>query len=400
MLDAIQLANFNPDDFLQNYWQKKPLLIRGGLPDFQDPLTPEELAGLALEEDIESRIISGSLQHNDWQLELGPFTEQGFQRSSQDNSQYRKDTPWTLLVQAVDHWLPEILELRQRFRFIPDWRIDDVMVSYADTGGSVGPHYDNYDVFLIQGLGKRQWQLGQFCENNEPLLEHESLKILSEFKPQQEYILEVGDILYVPPRLAHYGLALEPALTYSIGFRAPSHSELISHWCDHLLAQNNSDEHLTDAPLTTKQHPSEITTTALVHLKQQMQLLLDHPEAMEDWFAQLVTEPKYDETEHPEAAQPETATSLVNIETLLDQHPALYRSSDCRLAFIRRDGYHALYANGKTIESKNTTSDFIEYLCSSYILESTVLKSFTLDSHNSTLLSEFILRGYLYVESD
>ncbi|MCB1728871.1 MAG: cupin domain-containing protein, partial [Halieaceae bacterium] len=161
--------------FLARHWQREPLLIRRAIADFSPPLGADELAGLALEEYIESRIVE--YRDRQWLLHHGPFSEADF----------RRDVPWTLLVQAVDHYSEEVAALRHLVDFLPRWRVDDVMVSYAVDGGSVGPHYDNYDVFLLQGEGVRRWQIGQFCDADTALLPHDELRLLSDFQCQREY---------------------------------------------------------------------------------------------------------------------------------------------------------------------------------------------------------------------
>ena len=171
------------EDFLARYWQRKPALLPGALKGFKPPLSSHQLAGLALEEDVESRIIE--YRENAWVLHHGPF----------NNADFQRDHPWTLLVQAVDHFIPEVAELRKLVDFIPQWRVDDIMVSYEVDGGSVGPHYDNYDVFLLQGEGQRRWKLGQYCDGDSALLPHEELRILSLFEAEQEYLC----LLYTSP---------------------------------------------------------------------------------------------------------------------------------------------------------------------------------------------------------
>ena len=209
------LGGLTPAQFLAEYWQKKPLLIRQALPDFGEAIEADELAGLACEDHIESRIIRGSGADNNWQQQHGPFEEQIFDKLG--------DKDWTLLVQAVDHYIPEVAKLKDRFRFIPDWRLDDVMVSFAAPGGSVGPHLDQYDVFLLQGQGRRNWQVGERITQAPSLLPHPELQLLSDFNCSDNYMLEPGDMLYLPPGFPHWGIAVDPCTTYSIGFRAPSH---------------------------------------------------------------------------------------------------------------------------------------------------------------------------------
>lgn len=219
------LGGISAREFLRDYWQKKPLLIRQAIPGFQSPISPDELAGLSLEEEVESRLV---IEHGaqPWELRRGPFTEETYQSLPERD--------WTLLVQAVDQFVPEVSELLEHFRFLPSWRIDDVMISYAAPGGGVGPHFDNYDVFLLQGYGKRRWRIGQMCDSQSPLMKHADLRILADFEGSDDWVLEPGDMLYLPPRLAHLGTAVDECMTYSVGFRAPSAAEVLTHFTDFL----------------------------------------------------------------------------------------------------------------------------------------------------------------------
>jgi 50S ribosomal protein L16 3-hydroxylase len=216
----LNLNNISITSFLTNYWQKKPLVIRQALPGFNSPISPDELAGLALEEEIESRIVwETPNQSPQWHLKRGPFTEKDF--SSLPNSH------WTLLVQGVDRVIPEVYALLDHFNFLPQWRVDDVMISFATLFGGVGPHYDNYDVFLYQAKGQRLWSLtSQKCkpENYIPELE---LRIMREFAVEEEILLEEGDMLYLPPHIGHYGISQsDECMTYSFGYRSYQGQEL------------------------------------------------------------------------------------------------------------------------------------------------------------------------------
>ena len=266
--------------FLARYWQREPLLIKAALPDFEAPISANELAGLALEEEVESRIIE--LADGQWRQHHGPFVAEDFTR----------DSAWTLLVQAVDQLIPEVAELRQLVDFIPQWRIDDVMVSYAVDGGSVGPHYDNYDVFLLQGEGQRLWQLGDHCDGDSALLPHPDLRILEHFESRTEYLLEPGDILYVPPGLAHWGIARGECTTFSIGFRAPRVNDMLSHWLDSLLERVDSEQFYRDEGAAEAFHPGQIRPEDLQRARDQLRKLLDADQDAR-WFGELVTEPRY-----------------------------------------------------------------------------------------------------------
>ena len=251
-------AQFDAAAFLRDHWQKTPCLIRNPWRDWQNPLDPDDLAGLACEDGVEARLVTR--KRDDWKVEHGPFAEKRFAKTGKH--------PWTLLVQAVDQIVPDVAALIEPFRFVPNWRIDDVMVSYASDGGGVGPHFDQYDVFLIQGLGRWRWQVGPVADADAAMLPNDDLRLLADFTATDEWILEPGDILYLPPRFAHDGVALgDDCMTYSVGFRAPSRAELIAHWCDHLLAELADDDRYADPDLAPQANPGEIAPAALDRLQ-------------------------------------------------------------------------------------------------------------------------------------
>lgn len=206
------LGDMTPARFLKEYWQKKPLLVRQAIPSLQAPLSREELFALARQDDVESRLIT----HFDrqWEISHGPFAKLPALRMKE----------WTLLVQGVNLHHDAAAELLHQFRFLPDARLDDLMISYASDGGGVGPHFDSYDVFLLQAHGKRRWRIS--AQQDLRLVPDMPLKILSHFQHEEEWILEPGDMLYLPPQYAHDGVAVGECMTYSIGFRAPSYQEL------------------------------------------------------------------------------------------------------------------------------------------------------------------------------
>lgn len=228
--------NFSPltiEQFLQDYWQQKPLLIKGGLKDFTDPLTPDELAGLAAEANIESRLISQ--RAGEWKVENGPF----------DNYDAYGEQDWTLVVQSVNHWIPEAQALARLFDFIPQWRFDDVMVSYAAAGGSVGPHVDNYDVFICQGTGQRRWKVGDNSAVNE-VLAHEKLLHVEPFNPVIDEVMCAGDVLYIPPGFPHEGASLDASMSFSVGYKSTHSTELLSGFADYLIDFDKIPTLLTD----------------------------------------------------------------------------------------------------------------------------------------------------------
>jgi 50S ribosomal protein L16 3-hydroxylase len=350
-----QRLKLDRQQFLAKHWQQAPLLIRNAIADFEPPIDANELAGLALEDSVESRIIEFS--DNNWHLSSGPFQEQDFNR----------DKPWTLLVQAVDHYIPEVAQLRQLIDFIPQWRVDDVMVSYAVEGGSVGPHYDNYDVFLLQGEGKRTWKLGQHCDENTALRPNSALRILDNFECEAQYTLNCGDILYVPPGVAHWGVAEGECTTFSIGFRAPRLQDLVSRHADSWLEQNSGDRFYRDPPLSASNRPGEILSRDLASAKEQLMAALAQ---MEDdrWFGELVTEPKY-----PLDLSVDDAP--LDLSILEDNDSVVELLPDARLAWQQQGQTLVVFASGQSLNHGPAVLEVLTALCGTGILSGEPLAS-------------------------
>ena len=210
------LGQISPEVFMRQYWQKKPLLIRQAVPDMQPLLSRQALLALAQQPDVESRLVTGNIKSRAWTFRHGPFKARSLPPFSRPH--------WTLLVQGVDLHDPQVAALRDRFRFVPDARLDDVMISYATDGGGVGPHFDSYDVFLLQAHGKRRWRISP--QKDLRLQDGVPLKILKAFKPTETFALDAGDMLYLPPHYAHEGVAVGECMTYSIGFKSESPESL------------------------------------------------------------------------------------------------------------------------------------------------------------------------------
>ncbi|WP_179402390.1 cupin domain-containing protein [Burkholderia guangdongensis] len=221
------LGGLTPAQFMRRYWQKKPLLIRQAIPDVVPPISRDALFALAADFDTESRLITHF--RNKWQLAHGPFDDGALPPVTR--------RAWTLLVQGLDLHDDAARALLDRFRFVPDARLDDLMISYATDGGGVGPHFDSYDVFLLQVHGKRRWRIG--AQRDLSLKPGVPLKILEHFEPTDEWVLEPGDMLYLPPHIAHDGIADGECMTCSIGFRAPAAGELGAQFLYHLAERGN-----------------------------------------------------------------------------------------------------------------------------------------------------------------
>jgi len=243
---------------------------------------------------------------------------------------------------------------------VPDWRIDDVMVSYASDGGGVGPHFDQYDVFLIQGLGRRRWRVGQRCDEATALLPNDDLRLLAEFEALEEWVLEPGDILYLPPGIAHEGTALgEDCMTYSIGFRAPSRADLLAGWSEHVFGQLKEDDRYSDPDLQRQQNSGEIAAEALARLHAMAtERLLDRSEFAR-WFGRYASSPKYPDLDW----RPEVPAAPEEVRRHVAQGAQLYRNPASRFSFIRQDGLLLLFVDGECFECSGESARFAEELC-------------------------------------
>jgi 50S ribosomal protein L16 3-hydroxylase len=270
------LSKFDRKQFLSQYWQKKPLVIKQGFDNFIDPLDEHDLAGLSQELSIDSRIVSK--KDNTWQVSHGPF---------KDVNAYCLGA-WSLLVQSVDHFIPEADELMRAFDFIPHWRMDDLMVSFSNKDAGVGPHLDQYDVFIIQGKGSRRWQVGLpgDFDNIKP---HNDLAQISDFDPVIDQVLQPGDIIYIPANHPHNGMALEECLNYSVGFRAPSQQEMLSSFADFAIDNNLFNERYTDKYIAPREFSGEIKQQEVTRFKHMLQQSLE-TDQFSNWTAQFLSQ--------------------------------------------------------------------------------------------------------------
>ncbi len=374
------LGGITAREFLRDYWQKKPLLIRQAIPDFESPIDADELAGLALEEEVESRLV---IEHGErpWELRRGPFAEDAFSSLP--------EREWTLLVQAVDQFVPEVAELLEQFRFLPSWRIDDVMISFAAPGGSVGPHFDNYDVFLLQAQGKRNWKIGQMCNSESPLLQHADLRILAEFEESAEWVLEPGDMLYLPPRLAHFGIAEDDCMTYSVGFRAPSAAEVLTHFTDFLSQYLTDEERYTDADAQPVSDPHQIQSDALDRLKSLLAEHMSDERMLLTWFGQFMTEPRYPELVAGEELGEEDFISALQDGAILVRNPS------ARMAWSEVDDDVLLFASGQSRYLPGKLRELLKLICAADALHAENLGPWLADEDGSDLLCELVKQGSL-----
>jgi 50S ribosomal protein L16 3-hydroxylase len=285
------LGGLTVNEFLRDYWQKKPLLIRQAFPQFDGWLDPQQLIALACTEDVQARLVTQ--RRGKFELRQAPFEPEDL-----DNLGKVK---WTVLVQGVNHYLPEAAALLKHFAFIPYPRLDDLMVSYAPKGGGVGPHFDSYDVFLLQGSGHRRWQISAQADRS--LIAGAPLRILRDFRVEQEWVLEAGDMLYLPPHYAHNGIAEDDCMTYSIGFRTPAYQELAEQFLVYLQDRIAVDGMYADPDLKTQKHPSEISAAMLHQAEQAIKQVRWDREDIANFLGCYLSEPKphifFDAPERP-----------------------------------------------------------------------------------------------------
>ena len=333
-------SGLSQQQFLEQYWQKKPLLIRQAFPGFESPVTPEELAGLACESEIESRLIEEQGQDGaSWKVSCGPLSEEIFATLPESH--------WTMLVQDVDKHLPELQYLLDPFRFIPDWRRDDLMISYAPESGSVGPHTDGYDVFLLQAMGMRRWQIADQPVAHPTLIDDLELQILAEFVADQTWELKPGDMLYLPPHFAHHGVAINDCMTFSIGFRAPTRVDMLDAVVNTLLEHELGKERYQDPDLLLSKHSAEIDAQALLRVKQMLHQAIDGAEpVLVNALGKLVTDTKPGLS----ALAAEASTDLPTIHQLnshFDEGGVLERNLYYRFAWTAIDQGGLLFMAGE-----------------------------------------------------
>lgn len=387
------LGGLTAEEFIEHYWQKKPLLIRSAFKDTETWVDAETLAGLALEDDVESRIVSGhpDLGADAWQLQLGPFEESLFPELGPEN--------WTLLVQAVDHYLPAMAQLMPWFDFIPGWRQDDVMASYSVPGGSVGPHYDQYDVFLLQSSGTKTWQVGDRCDENSALLKNCPLSILERFNPQQTWTLAPGDMLYVPSNKSHFGVADSEGITLSVGFRSPSTQEFLDHFVGLCASDFGNKIHYRDADLVPQKNNGWINPLAIKKFQGLLKELIEDDQKIALTLAQLASQAKY-------PAQPSTQDDgdPTPLKEIIAQNLAgtLNRDENTRINYLGdEDQPERFFINGEMINfpEEPRAGELILLLAHQRVIELTELTPFL---QNETLLQWFedlVNSGYFYFEA-
>lgn len=380
------MEDFDVKAFLAESWQRQPRLFRGAWKNFEDPIAPELLAGLAMEEGVDARVIQHLREQDRWQVTHGPF---------QDYEAYG-EADWTLLVQSVNEWWPQVQDLLKPFRFLPDWRVDDVMVSFAVPGGSVGPHLDQYDVFIIQGEGERHWQVGarEAVSQHRP---HPDLQQLAEpFTPVIDAVLQPGDMLYIPAGCPHHGEALEPSLNYSIGFRAPTQVDLQASVTDMLLDQDVAGPRYQDPLLTVKDTDGygdswRVDAAQRANLKAFLQQSI----ATDDFDTALLRVLSQSKRPLP---QPELELTAAQIQVMETSEVWFCRTPGARLLVTETN---TAFVNGERLEDAARVPEFVARLAQSY--DDIPAPTLNLnDEDHANIVAQLINQGawYFSVEED
>ncbi|MFA3057579.1 ribosomal protein uL16 3-hydroxylase [Acinetobacter pittii] len=330
------LGGITAEQFLAEYWQKKPLLVRNGLPEIIGLLQPQDVQELALEEHASARLIRQKDKNpNEWHVKSSPLTKGDFQKLPK---------LWSILVQAVDHYSFDLSELWKKFPFIPQWRRDDIMVSYAPKGGSVGKHFDFYDVFLVQGHGHRRWQLGQMCDANTTFVPNQPLKLLPEIDVQFDEVLAPGDLLYIPPGMAHYGVAEDDCLTFSFGFRMPNIAGMMERISDQFSANILLQNPVVDIARKQMSQIGEISSTELSYLKELVLAQLQDSTALDAAIMSYMSEPKY-----PDNIPEPDEIEAYDLQDILHEGYEVLLEPASRLLYTENNGILSFWGNGEAL---------------------------------------------------
>lgn len=377
----MRLNNFDKETFLKEYWQKKPLLIKGAFADFISPIEPEELAGLSLEEEVESRMI---IQYSptDYVLKTGPFDEETFQNLPEKN--------WTLLIQGMDKLIPEVADLIPTLDFIPNWRMDDVMVSYATEGGNVGPHYDNYDVFLLQAKGKRNWQLTSQNCNSENYIQGLDVRLMETFTVEDDYICETGDLLYIPPVWGHHGISLsDDCLTFSFGYRTYKGLEIWDSFGDY-LAETGSFQDLYQDPDWSDSKAGQISDASWKQAQTLLKSVLENETHFKKWFGRFATQLDAGSNEKlPEPLAEDELTDTATLLSELQNCEGIQLDPVCRLAYYEVNNSEvSLYVNSAEWDCMGAEAEFIKLLCNHKWISAEQLNQHLSHQGNQSLIND------------
>ncbi|NVK25306.1 MAG: cupin domain-containing protein [Gammaproteobacteria bacterium] len=388
----INWTNISQQDFLENYWQKQPIVLKHAIPNFIDVISADELAGIAMEEFIDSRLISNS--NNQWQVSHGPF----------EHFEDLPETNWSLLVQGVDNFFASVADLKSLVDFLPKWRIDDVMISFSTKDAGVGAHLDQYDVFIIQGHGKRRWQAGSVDQNLKQSEVSKDLLQLDGFEAIIDEVLEPGDIIYIPPFSPHKGVTIEPCLNYSIGFRAPSAKELMSEFADFALDHDlgnkryqTNDYYVNPGKLNSSagsNTSSLLSSNETQALKQMLHSLIDSEDVFDHFINEHLTKPTRELDINEQAI---TVDEL--IQTLEQPDTVIRKTLGLRSSSLTTGENILFFCHGEEFLCHPQQIEFIKILENNDKLTEKDLKSFEYWLENIQLVTRLINYGYWFIDN-
>ncbi len=377
----LSLTDFTIDDFLENYWQQKPVVIRQGLANFSDLISPDELAGLACEDDVESRLVYQ--KDGQWQAEVGPF----------ESYEHLGEQGWTLIVQAVNHWSPAVAALVVPFAFIPKWRFDDVMISYATPGGGVGPHIDLYDVFICQGSGRRRWRVGDRGEHRQ-FAAHAALLHTEPFEAIIDVELLPGDILYIPPGYPHDGVTLEHSMSFSVGFRSKSAGDMLSGLADYVIDKELCKDQISDPGRPVQRHQGQIDANDFARIRAQLQGILDNDALVADFAGSFLSKTKC-QLDVRELDEPISAADLL---MQLREQP-LVRIGGLRCFYVCATvGEGVCYVDGERYALGPACEGAVLALCDRDQLSYAMLRPWLQQGNVAQLLADWVNAGYWYFD--
>ncbi|MCF8211047.1 MAG: cupin domain-containing protein [Rhodoferax sp.] len=377
----LSLSNVDLEHFMAHHWQRQPVVIRQGFKKFKDLISPEDLAGLACEADVDSRLVYR--QDGRWQAETGPFESYG----------HLGDKGWSLMVQAANHWSPEVAALVPAFAFIPKWRLDDVMVGYSTPEGGVGPHIDLYDVFICQGSGRRRWRVGDRGAHRQ-FAAHAALLHVEAFDAMLDVELAPGDILYIPPGFPHDGVSLETSMSYSVGFRAKSACEMLSGLADYVIDKDLGSTRLSDParPIHTQQ--GHIHAADFQRMRSQLQSLLDDTTLIADFAGSFLSKTKC-QLDLQALEDPMSGSDV--LETLNQQN--LIRTGGLRCFYLDATVEQGVcYVDGERYAFGPGTLTAVKALCDHDRLTHTQLRTGLKSPEFVAALTQWVNAGYWYFD--
>ena len=383
------LGGLTAEEFLAEYWQKKPLFVKNAFPNFEDPLSADEIAGLAFEAFIPSRFIFEEGGERPWQLKMGPATEEDFASL--------KDKKWMLVVNDVEKNLPELKAITAPFQFISNWRLDDLQVSLGEDEGNVGAHWDDYDVFLIQGMGQKKWQISYAPVSEDDFMKGVDIRLIENFKADEEWIVEPGDMLYLPPRIGHYGVNIGRSVTWSVGFRAPKHQEMFRDFIEMKFDEIAEDARYSDPDKKVSVNYGELSDDAIDRVVKVIEEgLRTNRDDIAKWFGAFITEPKMYQS--PELL--EEKLSVDDLIEFLDDGGALEVHPGLTCIHRQIGQEHYLFAGGHSYVLPCDQSGLIQVMMNAEFLDFEDLEAYLGSDIERQFITQLVNEGVLIMEED